>query len=83
MAAPALKVTARNADVTGMAEADRTPTEPRGAALPEGLLDELRATPVIRLREVARGRRHAVDRAYDDGDVVDEIAMKLLSLSAP
>lgn len=72
----------RGADVTGiMAEADRTPSDVR-ASVPEGLLAELSAPAVVRLVEVERGRRHAADRAYDDGDVVDEIAVQLLSLSA-
>ena len=80
---PGLKVRAPTADVTGiMGQADHTSRDLRTTSVPEGLLAELTATPVIRLDEVERGRRHAADRAYDDGDVVVEIAAQLLSLSA-
>ena len=73
----------RGADVTGiMAEAPRTPTFRCTTSVPDGLLEELRATPVIRLDEVAKGRQHAADRAYEDGAVVVEIATQLLTLSA-
>ena len=73
---------APGADHTGiMAEAYRTLTLLR-SSVPAGLLDELRATPVIRLDEVARGRQHAADRTYEDGAVVVEIATQLLTLSA-
>ena len=69
------------ADVKGiMAEADRTPRRPC-PSVPDGLLAALTAPPVIRLDEVARARRHAADRAFDDGAVVVEIAEQLLSLS--
>ena len=72
-----------SADVTSiMAEADRTTRHRCETSVPDGLLDELRAIPVIRLDEVARGRQHAADRAYEDGDVVVEIATQLLTLSA-
>ena len=37
----------------------------------------------IRPDEVARARRHAVDRTYDDGAVVEEIAVQILLLSGP
>jgi hypothetical protein len=49
-----------------------------------GLLETLTATSSaeIRVEEVARGRRHAADRAYDDGAVVEAIAGELLVLSA-
>ena len=62
-----------------MADAPRTDRPP----LPEGLLAEL-ATPVpsgTRRAELARARRHVADRSYDDGRVVDEIAVQLLALS--
>ena len=64
-----------------MADAPRTDRPP----LPEGLLAELAAPPVAGARraEVARARRHAADRSYDDGRVVDEIATQLLALSRP
>ena len=72
-----------SADVTGiMAEAERTSRSLRILTVPEGLLEALRAEPVVRLDEVERGRRHAADRAYEDGDVVNEIATQLLTLSA-
>ena len=78
-----LKVLPPSADVTGiMAEAERTPSDLRTTSVPAGLLAELTAIPVIRLVEVERGRRHAADRAYEDGDVVVEIAAQLLLLSA-
>lgn len=77
-----LKVTHDHADVRGiMAEADRTPRHFR-TSVPVGLLERLNAPAVIRLDEVARGRQYAAERAYDDGDVVVEIATQLLSLSA-
>lgn len=70
-----------SADVTGiMAEVDRTPSRAH-PSVPDGLLAMLTEPSVIRLDEVARGRRHAADRAYEDGDVVVEIAVQLLSLS--
>ena len=72
------------ADVRGtMAEEDRTDRRPESRQVPAGLVEEL-ASPdrsVIRLDEVARGRRRAADRAYDDGAVVAEIASQLLLLS--
>ena len=64
-----------------MAEVDRIPTDRRIPGVPERLLEELRATPVIRLDEVEKGRQHAAARTYEDGDVVVEIATQLLSLS--
>ena len=52
--------------------------------MPAGLLEELTAPGAqeIRLDEVARCRRHAADRAFDDGAVVEEIATQLLELSS-
>lgn len=52
--------------------------------MPVGLLEQLTASSAqeIRLDEVARARQHVADRAYDDGDVIIEIATQLLSLSA-
>ena len=72
-----------------MAEVPRppgpTPDSPL-AELPHGLIEEL-ARPAggpasIRPVEVARGRRRAFERAFDDGAVVDEIASRLLVLSS-
>ena len=53
--------------------------------VPEGLLDELAAPAAngIRPAQVARARRHAAARSFDDGQVVDEIASQLLALSRP
>ena len=67
-----------------MAEADRIPSHRSTSSMPVGLLEELteQATPEIRVHEVARARRRAADRAYDDGAVVAEIASRLLTLSA-
>ena len=60
-----------------MAEADRTPRP-----LPLGLLEHLATSAQdIRVDGVARGRRCAADRAYDDRAVVEEIASQLLLLS--
>ena len=74
-------MTGPSADVTGtMAEVNRTPSRVR-PSVPSGLLDALATPPVIRLNEVARARRQAADRAYDDGEVVVRIAERLLSLS--
>ncbi len=63
-----------------MAEAPRNGHE---TTVPEGLLARLAVWPPdpVRPAEVARGRRRARDRAYDDGDVVREIASQLLLLS--
>lgn len=85
-----LKVPRGDADLYSiMAEADRPArNQPMSASLgvvPRGLLAELTAPPPrpgIRIAEVARGRRHAANRAYDDGAVVAEIANELLKLSA-
>jgi hypothetical protein len=54
------------------------------SSLPTGLLEELtrRDDHEIRAVEVARGRQVAVDRAFEDGAVVHEIASQLLLLSA-
>jgi hypothetical protein len=67
-----------------MAEDPRTPGPDSTTDVPRGLLEAL-ARPsdeCIRAYEVARGRRRAVERAFDDGDVVDEIASRLLVLSS-
>ena len=66
-----------------MADAPRTDHD--DVHLPEGLLAELATPPRdgIRPEEVARGRRHAAERAYDEGEVVEEIASQLLLLSRP
>ncbi len=55
------------------------------ASLPAGLLEQLTAGPTVTLRaaHVARARRHAAVRAFDDREVVVEIASQLLLLSAP
>jgi hypothetical protein len=67
-----------------MPEDPRTPGTDPAADVPRGLLEALAQPPDARIRayEVARGRQRAVDRAYDDGDVVDEIASRLLVLSS-
>ena len=68
-----------------MAEASPTPgPESPTADVPHGLLDALARPAEGRIRpyEVARGRQRAVERAFDDGDVVDEIAARLLVLSS-
>ena len=67
---------------------DPTPTATTTAAttdVPHGLVEELSrpAGQAIRPYEVARCRQRAVERAFDDGDVVDEIASRLLVLSTP
>ncbi|HUP87064.1 MAG TPA: hypothetical protein VM143_15535 [Acidimicrobiales bacterium] len=66
-----------------MAEADRTAARDR-TNLPSGLLDDLVAVPPAgsRVDEVARARRLAEVRAFDDGAVVEAIASELLLLSA-
>jgi hypothetical protein len=53
--------------------------------VPLGLLEELSrpGDEVVRAFEVARCRQRAVERAFDDGDVVHEIASRLLVLSTP
>ena len=71
-----LKVRGNGADVRGtMAEADRTPHRPDASPGPTP------TTTAIRPSEVARGRRQAAQRAYEDQDVVAEIASRLLLLS--
>ena len=51
--------------------------------VPAGLVEELAASPAgIRPAEVARGRRRAVARCYDEGEVVEEIATQLLLMSS-
>jgi hypothetical protein len=68
-----------------MAEAPRN-GQTAGAGVPpisRALLAEL-AEPgphTIRPTEVARGRRHAASRVFDDGEVVVEVASQLLLLS--
>jgi hypothetical protein len=59
------------------------PADGAAPTLPAGLLEELAASgrQAIRPNEVARGRRHAASRVFDDGDVVEEIATQLLALS--
>lgn len=54
-------------------------------AVPEGLLKALVARPdsPIRRDEVARARRHAADRRFDDGAVRAEIASQLLDPRRP
>ena len=70
-----------------MAEPRIPGPDPTHAAtdVPQGLLEELSRSgdEGVRAFEVARGRRRAFERAYDDGDVVDEIASRLLVLSTP
>lgn len=63
-----------------MAEAPRNDLD---LPVPEGLLADLTspAGDRIRLDEVARARRHAAARAYDEPPVVDEIAAQILLLS--
>lgn len=52
-------------------------------AIPAGLLEKLTGAPPaqIRLDEVARARRRAVARAFDDDEVYEEIASQLLQMS--
>ena len=68
-----------------MADAPRTPGPDQTAArdVPQGLLEELTrpGDGAVRPYEVARGRQAAVERTFEDGDVVDEIASQLLLLS--
>jgi hypothetical protein len=68
-----------------MAEPRNPGPDPMATDIPTGLLEALSrpAAEPIRAFEVARGRRRAFERAYDDGDVVDEIASRLLVLSTP
>lgn len=63
-----------------MAEAHRNDLDP---SFPEGLLAGLRSFPdgAIRPEEVARARRHAAARTFDDGAVVEEIAAQILLFS--
>lgn len=65
-----------------MAEAPRNDLDP---AVPEGLLAGLSPSTgdPIRPDEVARARRHAAARAYDERPVVEEIAAQILLLSRP
>ena len=54
--------------------------------IPPGRVEGLAArTPTgeVRPAAVARARDRAVNRAYDDGAAVDEIAEQLLALSGP
>ena len=52
--------------------------------LPPAVLAALWADPDASARgvDIARARRHAADRAFDD-DVVDAIAVRLLAFSGP
>ena len=50
-------------------------------SLPAGLVEEL-SDRRIRSEEVARARRRAVARCFDEGEVVEEIAFQLLLISA-
>lgn len=67
-----------------MAEAPRTPGPASPPTLPDGFVEELVARPPAEIRpsEVARARRRAEARAFDDGEVVEEIASQLLQLSS-
>jgi hypothetical protein len=67
-----------------MADTTDQTTTTAEATVPQGLLEELTrpGAAAIRPFEVARGRQAAVERAFDDGAVVDEIASQLLLLSA-
>ena len=68
-----------------MAEADRTNRDRRTTtSLPVGLLEALTTSgsQELRVDEVARGRRHAAARTFDDGAVVEEIASPLLEFSS-
>ena len=67
-----------------MAEAPRTTGPDPSSTVPRGLLEALAQTDhaAVRPYEVARGRLRAIERAFDDGDVVDEIATRLLVLSS-
>jgi hypothetical protein len=67
-----------------MAEAPRNPGPDSTTDVPRGLLEALARPDHVGVRayEVARGRQRAVERAFDDGEVVDEIASRLLVLSS-
>jgi hypothetical protein len=56
----------------------------RNERLPDGLIEELAssADDPIRPDEVARARRQADARAFDDKQVCEEIAVQLLQLSS-
>lgn len=65
-----------------MAEAPRNDLD---QAVPHHLLADLSKPSGDRIRsvEVARARRHAEARAFDDAPVVEEIAHQILLLSRP
>ena len=65
-----------------MAEAPRNDLD---LLIAHGLLADLSTTLRDRVRsdEVARARRHAAARAYDEPPVVEEIATQILLLSRP
>lgn len=51
-------------------------------SFPAGLVEELSDMPnEIRTAEVARARQRAMERCFDDGAVVEEIAAQLLLIS--
>jgi hypothetical protein len=59
------------------------PHNGRNDPLPDGLMEELSSTDGDQIRpdEVARARRQAVARAFDDRHVCEEIASQMLHLS--
>ncbi len=51
-------------------------------SLPPGLVERLSATGEIRSAAVARARRRAVARCFEERPVVEEIATQLLLMSS-